>query len=621
MAKHLTPADKITLAKLKSFYKQKNDQQYSSWHEKILQEIAFKHGENDAQWLNKQANKEMDEKCIKRYTFNIVEPTVNKLVSVVLRLNLSMSVSSAYGTNTDLEYAEMINRWLLDIQNKNNFRTLLKFQSEDGISNGIGWLDYKMDEEYNVKIDYLKNTNVFFDYKDESYDYSEMEFIGYESWLSISKFKKLYQKKIDDIEDLFKDNDSSSSKAKNLDGKPYFRDELYENLYYYSGSYGDSMESLNDQWLNNEKIKTVNIYYRESRKYYEVPLVFEGAITKYKTFYKESAEKLTNNAVYGTGAKVEEKDGIGIFFGVFFKDILLYNEPLPAQSPNQQYLPIIPMLWKKNNSMPLGRIADFKYYQMIINETISKINHLSDAKIIILSNNGNDGKQVAQTVKDELGKKTSVLYTSNPTEIKIEKINEGIQYLNLLLNFAMDKYNELVGIDNQLLTGSGNNSGRSKEQAEKMFMATQTPLTQMAINSVKAGTRLLLDFAKGGKDFKGKSKVYKNGETAIKEFTKENLLSDFAVRIQPNGFNNTLFDDDKEKAMFVIQDPQLRSIARNSEFSAKLFGFENNFAHELAESIINADSGVDLQMKKIELEQQLQQMQSEIPTEMAQNEN
>lgn len=575
MIQKLSSAQLVEFDRIKKLYTYaKNSNAYSTWFRNAKRNLSFKDGE---QWLDEDLNKELKRIGAKRVTQNIIGRTVRNITSIILRLNLRIGYSGLYGTEFDLQLAETIKRWALQVQTENNYDDLLWQQFNDTLCTGIGWLHFTIDDNFKVKIECINALNVFFDPDDTSYRLEAQDFTGFDKWVSIEKLELEYPDKIKFFSDIIdKDNYSLSSNFSNKDD--YTTDD--ETSPQYKCYFGDS---ATDQWINGRRVKITYIYYRTIDNYYETNVYVdesESFTVPYATFDEEIAKQRS------VDGKIIKKKGKRIRLAVFHNNILLDNSPVLAQVPNQELFPLICTVYNKDkDNIPRGAIDDLIPTQWLKNYTITRILQDSKSKLLVMSNEMEDTKMVSDTYKKEADKLYGNLFASDPSKMQIITNEKGLPHVYNLYNSTEKELADTIGLDNQFLSGSGNSSGISKATSAQLAMETQTPTILVAQSGIKTAGRLLYDMIRGMKNFKAVIKTEVKGTTKVELVNDDLLLVDFAVYVDKLSSAPTSFEDARLKVENLLNTPELRHYLFSPMILTKIYNIEEGLSYELSNEL------------------------------------
>ena len=341
------------------------------WLNQHLINSSFDRGN---QWLDPHILKDMQEIGATPYTYNNIEPLVNAFVSLQIRSSKRVGYEASSDNAEHIKLAEYLKHLAYEIQTQNDYTFVSSQKFRSSLIGGIGWSYFNYD---NNKFSYkcIDPVEVLWDPDDRSARLDDSNFVCREHYVAAVKLKNQYPEFAKEFEDMVEENSTNPSDY--ATSSPITETSIWQRS---SGIVSNTIGNPQDDgaWSRGRSIKIVEVFYKKSTKYYETTIFFPE---------EPEPESVPNEQLFTTfdeaiakdksiNGKIEEKDGTQIWHGVFCDNLLISNNPLAEQVPNQQYLPITPVVLRRDyQGVPYGVVDNLISPQKTHNFLIRNLKH------------------------------------------------------------------------------------------------------------------------------------------------------------------------------------------------------------------------------------------------------
>lgn len=570
------------------------------------------------QWLNSKLNEDMVAMGAIPFTLNRLERTLNQYLSLISRSLKKIGFAPTTNSKYDKQQAEVLKHWAMNVQTQNNYSDISQLKETDMLVGGLGWSEfYYSDGKFHFK--YLNPRNVYPDPDDLSPRMDNQNFVVLACYKHVSALVHKYPKHKKELEATTNQygtvaNDYSPSSIINMNTDARSGNSI--NL-------DDDM--LRNIWVRGKSLRIVEVFYKKEDTYYEAigltdPIEEDGEqIQNEVIFTTFDFEFATKNS---TDGNVIKKRGTRIYKGVYFNEILLEHGAIPEQVPNQKYLPVIPIVYKRDYmGTPYGVIDNLIAYQDIFNSNMSSFMHFKDAKTVIASDSLVNAEQFSDYVTEKLNKKRSGILVKDAKDLVVLDSSKTLQHdLELMRQFEM-LWEKATGIHDEY---SGQiNRETSGSAIQELTLNTLNEFKNSILNSyermlISEGV-LMLDTLKGVKDIEQLVRYYKTGKEE-----SSNLNSNIALlnlEVFPDSAPNYASSAEEEKvivtSVLAMQNP---SIYLASPTNLMFIGLSEKTAYSLSEDWwavqikqqqVSMQAQLEMQQKQMEMQQEQQEQQGQ----------
>ncbi len=566
------------------------------WLNQYLINLSFYRGN---QWLDPHILKDMQEIGATPYTYNNIEPLVNAFVSLQIRSSKRVGYEASSDNEEHVKLAEYLKHLAYEIQTQNDhvFFSSQKFTSS--LIGGVGWsyFNYKNNK---FSYEYVDPIEVFWDPDDRSARLDDSNFVCRERYVAAVKLKNQYPEFVKEFDNMVEENNTDPSDS-----------IVFSNVRESSGfqrSNFNVVQEENSPWSRGRSIKIVEVFYKKSAKYYETTIFFPE---------EPDPESIPNEQLFTTfdeaiakdksiNGKIEVKDGTQIWHGIFSDNLLISNNPIAEQVPNQQYLPLTPVVLKRDyQGVPYGVVDNLISPQKTHNFLWSTTLHYLDAKTIIASDEQVDTDKLRNFLKDEMRSKNGVAFIKNPREIQVLDHEKNLNHRMNLIQANYKEFETQTGLYDELKGEQTNAvSGVAIAQRATNSMNAQNALVLAYENMLISEGKIMLDTIKGLKNFQYSFKFFSNGKTTTASLDDSISLLNFEVfpDVSPN-FASSI---EEEKARFAeLMNSPNPGLLMSSPLFLRELGFRENIAYDLSEEYLRI-------MGMAQQQQQEEQQQAEI---------
>lgn len=583
MENKLTTGQKKALQDLQDYYEYaKNSTLREEWLDRYQTNLSFYGGE---QWLDESVNADMREIGATPYTYNNIEPLLNAYVSLQIRSSKRVGYEASTDNTEHVLMAEYLKQLAYNIQTQNDHVYFSSQKFTASLIGGIGWSYFTYDEGQ-FKYDYVDPMEVFWDPDDKSLRLDNSSFVCRVRYLPVLKLKKDYPKYAKEFESMV-DKNSINPQDMTFDrGAAYGRNWLHEGGI---ASHTIAAQDADDgQWIRGRSIKIVETYYKKSAKYYETTAMFPvesedsnevGTEQTFTTFDRELAEK------YSIDGNIVEKEGTQIWRGVYCDNMLLEHAAILAQVPNQKYLPLVPLVLRRNQQgVPYGVVDGLISAQKAHNYLWSTTMHYLDARTLIVSNTEkSDDDKTIDKLRSELRLKTGIIFAEKASEIQIINNENNLTHRMNLLKSNYREFETQTGLYDELKGEQTNAvSGVAIAQRATNSMNAQNALILAYENMLISEGKIMLDTIRGIKNFRFNFKFMQGGRDLTASLDESIALLNFEV--YPDTSANFSSSVEEEKARFTeLMNSNNAQMLLSSPIFLKELGFREKAAYELAE--------------------------------------
>lgn len=567
------------LKDLQDYYEYANNSAVrQQWHNQYLINLSFYRGN---QWLDPNILKDMQDIGATPYTYNNIEPLVNTFVSLQIRSSKRVGYEASSDNPEHVKLAEYLKHLAYEIQTQNDhvFFSSQKFTSS--LIGGIGW-SYFTYRDNKFCYEYIDPIEVLWDPDDRSARLDNSNFVCRVHYVPAVRLKNQYPEFAKEFEEMVEGNSTNPS-----DYTAYntvSENPLWRQFAGGSNTVGNPQDD--GSWVRGRSIKIAEIFYKKQVKYYETTVMFPEDFTGdtipneqlFTTFDESIAREKSTNG------KIEIKNGTQIWHGIFCDNLLIENNPIAEQIPNQRYLPLTPVILKRDyQGMPYGVVDNLISPQKTHNFLWSTTLHYLDAKTIIASDEQANTDKLREFLKDEMRSKNGVAFIKNPREIQVLDHEKNLNHRMNLIQANYKEFETQTGLYDELKGEQTNAiSGVAIAQRATNSMNAQNALVLAYENMIISEGKIMLDTIKGLKNFQYSFKFFANGRTTQASLDDSISLLNFEVYpdVSPN-FSSTA---EEEKARFAeLMNSPNPALLLSSPLFLRELGFRENIAYELSE--------------------------------------
>lgn len=583
MKKRQTIGQQKALKDLQDYYEYaSNSQVRQKWLNQYLINLNFYRGN---QWLDPYILKDMQEIGATPYTYNNIEPLVNAYVSLQIRSSKRVGYEASSDNEEHIKIAEYLKHLAYEIQTQNEhvFFSSQKFTSS--LIGGVGW-SYFTYKDGKFAYEFIDPTEIFWDPDDRSLRLDDSNFICRMRYMPAVKLKKEYPSFAKEFDNMVEENSTNP-------GDYNVFSTINENPIWQQINGISSVSVANPQddgaWVRGRSIKIVEVYYKKPTKYYETTILFPTEASAndipseqlFITFDKDIAKEKSFSG------KIEEKEGSQIWHGIFCDNLLIENNPIATQVPNQKYLPFTPVVLKRDyQGVPYGVVDNLISAQKTHNFLWSTTLHYLDAKTIIASDEQVDSDKLREFLKDEMRSKNGVAFIRNPRELQMLDHEKNLDHRMKLIQNNYREFETQTGLYDELKGEQTNAvSGVAIAQRATNSMNAQNSLVLAYENMLISEGKIMLDTIKGLKKFQYSFKFFKEGKAVTASLDDAVSLLKFEVfpDVSPN-FASTI---EEEKARFAeLMNSPNPGLLLSSPLFLRELGFRENIAYELSEEYL-----------------------------------
>ena len=578
-----------------------------AWLENFNKNERYKRGD---QWHDPVLNKQIKEMGAIPFTMNIIRPEIDKYLSLIIRATKRVGFAPTNNSENDKNKANILKYWSMNVLTQNEYPFYSQLKIEDTIVGGLGCSEFYYENgKYSYK--YKNPRECYPDPDDLTPRMDNQNTIVCSQYINSQELKNKYPNHKKFFDDLVDDSKRYPDDSNNY--SIFLNDNSSNNNYSYNYSMFLNDDIKNKNWIRGKSIRVVEVYYKKNVKYFECVGVVKSPSEKsageqfeigdfivFETFDEQFA---IDNAYEN---QIEEKIGTRIYKGVYVQDTLLEHGPIPEQMPNQKYLPILFMVYKRDYmGVPYGLIDDLIPRQNVKNLNITTFMHYKDAKLLIASNSQGDVGKNLDYIIEQTSKKRGAIFLPEAEKAQLLDNNKNsqqdlslLQYLDADWQRATNLYDEFSGMINR------ETSGAAVQQLTLNTINSHNFLMLAYNHMVVTEGRLMLDTLKGTKNIDQIVKYYKNGKNETHKLDSEISLLNFEVypEASPN-FSSTV---EEEKMIFnQISSSQNPSYYLNSPLFLQQIGVSEETAYAWAEEWHR----IKIAEQKIAMEAQLEMQQ------------
>lgn len=541
-----------TLADLQNYYDYSNNSYLTTtMRENIVRFYSFFY---DEQW-DALSIKELDGMGSTPRVVNRLQPIVSNFIALQIASRRRVGFKATTSLKRHLEASEALQHLISVVQTNNSFQSVTTLKYKDALITGIGAGEMTYDSESSepFKLAMLNPMELLLDPDDQSKDFSQSNFIGREYYLHYTKAQVMYP----DFKEYFDDIGNSSS-TQNID-------TIYNEQY-------------RDAWTSGKNVKIVEIYYRKNVPYYEVKVLLEKDIEDrenenldvfvkeeiYKTFDKEIAEALSKG-----GNKIVEKQGTQIWKGVFTDGILLANNPLEAQVPNQKHFPIIPFCFERNHKgIPYGLVERLIPTQKSENYIWTQVLHNLGSKTLIVERSPTfDVAKDGEMITDKLGQKRATIAVTDAKSAQFVGQQVDLPYwFKGLERVDMTYQQQTMLYEEQRGEATNATSGRAIIARTENSARSQNPYFDAYQSLLFKEGELFLDIVKGAKDLNYTFAYYQSDEVSFGNLSSDIAFLNFVI--YPYAAPNFTSNKEEESVRFqeLVSSPSFNIVAASKKY-------------------------------------------------------
>jgi hypothetical protein len=548
-----------------------------AWLNQYLINLSFYRGK---QWLDLSVLKDMQEIGATPYTYNNIEPLVNAFVSLQIRSSKRVGYEATSDNQHHVQLAEYIKQLAYEIQTQNDhvFQSSQKFTS--ALVGGIGWslFEYKNNEFIYENIDPLE---IFWDPDDKSLRLDKANFVCRSRYVPCIKLKNDYPKLAEEFKNMVQEDNTDPSDAMEFSN-------VREQSVWQEGR-SNAIQQDDGSWTRGRSIKIIEVYYKKTTKYFETTILFpeedKDEVTQTEEIFVTFDEDIAKDK--SINGKIEQKEGTQIWKGIYTDNVLIEHFPISEQIPNQKYLPITPIVLKRDYlGVPYGVVDNLISPQKTHNFLWSTTLHYLDAKTIIASDEQADTEKLRNFLKDEMRSKNGVAFVKNPREIQVLDHEKNLNHRMQLIQANYKEFETQTGLYDELKGEQTNAvSGVAIAQRANNSMNAQNALVLSYENMITSEGKIMLDTIKGIKNFQYNLKFVANGKAESINIDDSIALLNFQVfpDLSPNFASSV----DEEKARFAeLMNSPNPGLLMSSPIFLKELGFRENSSHELSEEYL-----------------------------------
>ena len=568
-----------------------------NWLENFNRNDRYKRGD---QWHNEILNDQIREMGAIPFTMNIIRPEIDKYLSLIIRATKRVGFAPISNSEYDRNKANILKYWSMNVLTHNEHPFYSQLKIEDTIVGGLGCSEF-----------YHENSKYIYNYKNPRECYPDPDdltprmdnqnTIVCTNYVNVQELKTKYPKHKQYFDDLVDDSKTNSD------------DYNYDLSSFLDADIKDA------KWIRGKSVRIVEVYYKKNVKYFEcVGLTnsVDNEIDIRDTIVFETFdEQFAIDNVYEN--QIQVKTGTRIYKGVYSQDTLLEHGPIAEQVPNQKYLPVLFMVYKRDYmGVPYGLIDDLLPRQDVKNLNITTFMHYKDSKMLIASGNMTDMAKNTEYITDQARKKMGVIYVTDSEKAQFIDNNKNsqqdlslLQYLDGDFQRATNLYDEFSGMINR------ETSGAAVQQLTLNTINSHNFLMLAYNHMIVSEGKLMLDTLKGTKDIEQLVRYYKGGRDEVSTLDSEIALLNFEVypEASPN-FSSTV---EEEKMLFnQISSSQNPAFYLNSPIFLEQIGVSEETAYNWAsewhrvkieEQKIAMQAQLEMQQQQMQMQQQQEQ--------------
>ena len=553
----------------------KNSVEWQQWINQALINLNHYRGN---QPLDNAMLKEMKEIGATPHVSNRIEKIIDLQVSLQIRSSKRVGCEATTDNHEHIKLAEDVKSLIYDIQTQNDhlYTSSQKFTSALITGLGASYFYYKNNRFFYENINPLE---ILWDPDDRSLKLDNSNFICRVHYKTALQLKNEYQDMAKEFDDMVSQNETNPSNQLAYS---------YPNSQYGFAAGGVLANNPHDDgdWIRGRSIKIVEVFYKKSAKYYETTILFPENPTEdsipteqlFRTFDKDIAK------VKSANGKIETKQGTQIWHGVFSDQLLIYNKPVAEQIPNQKYLPITPVVLKRDyQGIPYGVVDNLIPLQKTRNYLWSTTMHYLDARTLMVSDEQQNTDKLREFLKDEMRSKNGVVFVKNPSELQVLDNENKLNHRMTLLESNSREFETQTGLYDELKGEQTNaTSGVAIAQRANNSMNAQNALILAYENMIVSEGKIMLDTIQGFKNFQYSFRFFANGKSS--QIVMDDTVSLLNFEIYPDVSPNFLSSIQEEKANFAdIMNGPNPALWLSSPLFLRQRGFRENVAYELSE--------------------------------------
>lgn len=545
------------------------------WLNQYLVNLSYYRGN---QWLEPELLKEMSDIGATPYTYNNIEPLVDAYVSLQIRSSKRVGYESSTDNPEHIKLAEYLKHLAYDIQTQNDHVFFSSHKFTSSLIGGVGW-SYFSYKNNKFIYEYIDPIEILWDPDDKSLKLDDSNFVCRVHYVSAIKLKNQYPDFAKEFDEMVEENSTNPSDYTTFNS---ISDSARNGLS--SSIVGNPQDD--GGWVRGRTIKIVEVFYKKLAKYYETTVLFPEQVDDdsisneqlFTTFDEAIAKEKSANG------KVEVKDGSQIWHGIFCDEMLIENNPIAEQVPNQKQLPITPVVFKRDyQGVPYGVIDNLISIQKTRNYLWSTTLHFLDAKTIMVSDEQQNTDKLREFLKDEMRSKNGVVFVKNPSELQVLDNENKLNYRMSLLEANYKEFESQTGLYDELKGEQTNAiSGVAIAQRATNSMNAQNSLVLAYENMIVSEGRIMLDTIKGLKKFRHSFKFFANGKNS--QVTMDDSVSLLNFEVYPDISPNFSSSIQEEKARFAeLMNSPNPTLLMSSPLFLRELGFRESISYELSE--------------------------------------
>lgn len=387
---YLSPAKQEALDIAQNYFRRANfHPSYLEWRKRDIANEAIYDG--SGQWREDDLN-ELKKINQIPFTVNITQGFIDAISGIEIQSRHRTAVRSS--EEKDDKIALAVTHLLYNFQEREKvpFKGTRKFRQ--AMVGGIGWSNIynENNTQYYEDVDSL---NIVPDPDDLSPQLEDMKYVCRKRWMWPDTILQTWKHAKSQVD--------------------FSNPNLVEGIY--SPEIDDrssNFTSVNNYAGNNQsKILVVEVQYKKAKKAYS-GIGING--NYFETFDEDMAEDLLDKS-----EKLTEIDSHQIMRTVFLDNCLLEHAPLNPNIPGLKDFTYIPLVWKREHRTGIfyGIVDSIRDIQIDLNVRITKSIHLINSSKTTIKGTLGPG-MTADTIRNELKRRDSILFVPEGTDIKIE---------------------------------------------------------------------------------------------------------------------------------------------------------------------------------------------------------
>lgn len=542
-----------------------NSQKMSTYKQRMKAYLNYR----DGNVIDALLKEDLDKISAKYYHINIVEPEISNLIAIQIasRKNITFKANSSFVRHQEI--ANNFKNYLYVFQQQNDYQNQATAKFCDAITTGTGAAKIEYNEKTGkIKYEFFDCAELILDPDDKTLRQDNSDFIGRQYYLSANSAKLQYPKLSGYIDSIVDTNTTASTEYNfldTIDGAP---------------------------WVCGRTLKIVEIYYKKLDKCYkaitrfspdEMDVDTDYVDSYFYTFNKELATEYKKR-----GTDIEEIECTRIYKAVFNDCVLFESGPIPAQTPNQKYFPILPLIVKKDsNSIPYGLVKNLMSINDMVSYVWSQHLHALNQKTVLATGTNIDIAKYKDVIIEQIRSKYGFI-ALNAADIQLLTNDKSLPFMERALQrLDIDKQQITQLYDEQKGKQTRAQSGITVETLGANSRQMQNPYGVVYDYMLWSEGQLLIDTIKGIKNLNLEFYYLNNQEMSFGRINNEAALLDFQIfqDIGPAFISSN--EELSDKLMGIIKSGAAPLVFSNEFFAEKIAGLDQKDSAKAIEAFRN----------------------------------